>query len=793
MTAESIATALGGRKVGTTWMAKCPTHEDGKPSLSINDAGCGKVLVHCHAGCEQQRVIAALKSLGVWPVTDRRHGTLIDPQPSPKDKLNDDHATRSQAALRIWGTAAPANGTLVETYLRSRGIVMPTPATLRLHARLKHPSGGIWPAMIALVTRGTDGVPLAIHRTFISRDGKSKAPVNPQKMMLGPCRDGAVRLAEPGNVLMVGEGIESCLAAMQATGYSAWAALSTSGLRALGLPLDVRNLIVLADGDAPGEAAAQECAARWKQEGRRVRIARPPHGLDFNDLLWAARLVPWEAWHDTAHIKCPVELLRDGKGIYGIGVAKEVEIDSRPADLILRHDHLPESQPRRAVLQMITGGFRHGMFTHMSEEHLRQVIHHEMLRRAGLAWPPPSSFECPYWSSDPQQQTRNREIYHGLRLGSLSVVNRLIRKALQDAADPEAITHARRFRFHLRYAIYRAAALSPRALQITAVFPALSLAIFAQEPCLYRTVIQPFRASEDRIQEAIRLVEAGAPLNKIASLMHVPMAFRRVKPGAADLALSVANAFDDQRLVHAHMPESLPRMKLWLRCIKLADGFGPEFVEWVAKHSLEIGGTPTEVLSLLSDLTDWVQACHRATVPKHIFKAVLGDRIFTAPRGEQFVVRPFSGDMSLKTVIKLSSDWHEAVANNLSGPRYEFPKPWCSGTEACGYEIVPIATSADLYREGHALHHCVGAQGHRVQAGDAYFYSIRKDKERVATLELVRHGGGVEIGQLRGLCNSQVSKKMVRAVESWLRSQREFCFPKKRRLVDDEIDDEIPF
>ena len=141
--------------------------------------------------------------------------------------------------------------------------------------------------MVALVTRGSDDAPLAIHRTFLARDGGGKAPVDPQKMMLGPCRGGAVRLAEPGNVLMVGEGIETCLAAMRATGHPAWAALSTSGLRALDLPKDVRDVIVLADGDDPGEAAAQECARRWTREGRRVRIARPPQGMDFNDLLKA--------------------------------------------------------------------------------------------------------------------------------------------------------------------------------------------------------------------------------------------------------------------------------------------------------------------------------------------------------------------------------------------------------------------------------------------------------------------------------------------------------------------------
>ena len=84
---------------------------------------------------------------------------------------------------------------------------------------------------------------------------------------------------------MVGEGIETCLAAMQATGSPAWAALSTSGLRSLDLPREVRDVIVLADGDEAGEAAARDCALRWKRQGRRVRIARPPNGMDFNDML----------------------------------------------------------------------------------------------------------------------------------------------------------------------------------------------------------------------------------------------------------------------------------------------------------------------------------------------------------------------------------------------------------------------------------------------------------------------------------------------------------------------------
>jgi DNA primase len=74
MTTESIVRALKARRSGTDWMAKCPAHDDKNPSLSIRDAD-GKVLLHCHAGCGQREVIAALKAQGIWqerPVKPRR-------------------------------------------------------------------------------------------------------------------------------------------------------------------------------------------------------------------------------------------------------------------------------------------------------------------------------------------------------------------------------------------------------------------------------------------------------------------------------------------------------------------------------------------------------------------------------------------------------------------------------------------------------------------------------------------------------------------------------------------------
>jgi putative DNA primase/helicase len=282
MTAAEIAQHLHGRKSGAGWMARCPAHDDRDPSLAIQDTSDGKVLVRCHAGCEQVRVIEALRARGLWQGNGHSH--FQQPRSAASNSADDD-GKRTNAALSIWRSTTAGCGTPVETYLRSRGLSIPPPSNLRFHAGLKHRSGNVWPTMVALVTRGTDDVPLAIHRTFLARGGTGKAPVEPQKMMLGPCRGGAVRLAPAREVLLVGEGIETCLAAMQGAKHPAWAALSTSGLRSLDLPPTVRDVIVLADGDDPGEAAAQDCGRRWKREGRRVRIARPPWGLDFNDLL----------------------------------------------------------------------------------------------------------------------------------------------------------------------------------------------------------------------------------------------------------------------------------------------------------------------------------------------------------------------------------------------------------------------------------------------------------------------------------------------------------------------------
>jgi hypothetical protein len=486
----------------------------------------------------------------------------------------------------------------------------------------------------------------------------------------------------------------------------------------------------------------------------------------------------------------PVELLRDRHGVYGIGASElfdfeltaaraGVELEpytfERPPDaLILLPDLFADNRAlgadpfRYAVLQKIAGGFRRGPFMRSHEEQLRQFIHHEALNRSGLPWPPRQQNDFRWWSEDKKQQAHNRGVYHGLRQLSLHVINHLIGRALEEAADADAVKAARRFTFRHREHIYRAAALSRRALQLIETFPVLALAIYSEhwqarkygeplvKPYDNRTLFQSGDAEaaelSSRKSEAVHLVDRGARLRDVAGVMNIPMALRRVKPGVAQFANEVFCQHPD---LLAFMPATTPRQHIWLplvcwACTRVDADFGA----WAARHVPEIPGRTHHVVgSFLSDIADWAYPEKDA--------------------GREFITRPFTPSMSLKTTIELSADWHEAVAANLAeGPNATFPAPWYPPARLGDYEILPIEDAATLYREGHAMHHCAGTYSGRVLAGELYVYSIRRNGERVATLALHRYSGRATINQLRGACNSEPPKAITAMVLRWLRAQQ---------------------
>jgi putative DNA primase/helicase len=285
MSAANAAAALGHpQRIGPrTWRADCPVH--GGHSLELTDGRGGRLLVYCFGGnCDRVEILRRLRDRGLSSGPDDA------PEPDPRD-VEAEVRRKLAYAKQIFECGRPASGSPVERYLIGRGITIAPPHCLRFVPCCPHPNSSRLLAMVARIDN-VDGEIIGIHRTFIRDDGSRKADVDPQKAMLGRAIGGAVRLAPAAETLMVGEGIETCLSAMQATAMPAWAALSTSGLTGLILPPSVRTVIILVDNDrnGAGERAARSGAPRWLAEGRRVRLAIPQvPGTDFNDVLMGER------------------------------------------------------------------------------------------------------------------------------------------------------------------------------------------------------------------------------------------------------------------------------------------------------------------------------------------------------------------------------------------------------------------------------------------------------------------------------------------------------------------------
>jgi putative DNA primase/helicase len=251
----------------------CPVHYGRDANCSVWRDQQGKVHAKCWShGCPEREIVAVL-------------GESVRQAARIPDSLFDDR--HSEYARRLLRESHPAADTLAQNYLRSRGLTMRVPPSLRFHSNLRHPTGAKFPAMVGCV-QNCIGQIVAIHRTFLNKDGSGKANVQPAKMMLGPCVGCAVRFAKPASVIAIAEGIETALSIAQACPHLAvWAALSAPGIRALQLPEVVQELIICADNDpnGTGERAAKAAAMRFVNEGRKVRIALPTNANDFNDLL----------------------------------------------------------------------------------------------------------------------------------------------------------------------------------------------------------------------------------------------------------------------------------------------------------------------------------------------------------------------------------------------------------------------------------------------------------------------------------------------------------------------------
>lgn len=217
MIAAEVARALGGHRDGKWWSCRCPAHDDRSPSLSLCDGGRG-LIVHCHAGCRRDEVVAQLHRFGLLDRDAAAPIKPVDPAEMERRRVIEERDRRRIAdILDFWQceTDPVRPGSAVERYWMSRNLALPIPQTIRAsRSWLRHPEGGGRPAMVALVEHVADG-PVAIHRTWLAVDGSAKAAFRDARRALGPVKGGAVRFAPAGEPAHAARGVAAARPAIR--------------------------------------------------------------------------------------------------------------------------------------------------------------------------------------------------------------------------------------------------------------------------------------------------------------------------------------------------------------------------------------------------------------------------------------------------------------------------------------------------------------------------------------------------------------------------------------------------
>ena len=300
---SGVASAAGVKlsRTGHEWKGCCPFHPDKSPSLTIY---ADDRRFQCF-GCGAQGDVIDFVMRAYNVKTREAIGMLdggalreLEQQRAPAKPKRD----MRPIAQRIVRESLPVEGTPAAVYLRSRGITMDLPHTLRF-ARLAPPKiegngvlaangPGLLPTLIAIVT-DVAGDLVALQRTYLTEDGRKAATKvtdtdrKPKvKYSLGNVIGGSIQLGPPSASILVCEGLEDGLTLAQSLGRSVWVAAGTSMMPAMIFPPIVRAVVIGADGNAPGEAAAQKAAEVYTASGLSVRIMRPtPSFVDFNAQL----------------------------------------------------------------------------------------------------------------------------------------------------------------------------------------------------------------------------------------------------------------------------------------------------------------------------------------------------------------------------------------------------------------------------------------------------------------------------------------------------------------------------
>ena len=290
MSLRAIVAALGGDlyQAGRRANVSAPGHSPADRSVSLLLDG-DRLVIHGFGAADWREVRDHLRRLGLIDAEGRLAGGGLTR--ARHSSARPDARARIAAAVRLWEATIPIiDGDLCARHLVWRGIETSPDrlGDLRRHPgapiSVFAPAGPTRPALVAAI-RDVNGRLCAVELVYLDPDGRSARRLRLPRKIVGVVPPGAaVRLALPGSVMVVGEGVMTTLSASARFGLPGWALLSAGSLACWTAPGSVRRVLVAADRGPAGETAAGRLCRRLRAQGMAVSMRLPPAPFgDWND------------------------------------------------------------------------------------------------------------------------------------------------------------------------------------------------------------------------------------------------------------------------------------------------------------------------------------------------------------------------------------------------------------------------------------------------------------------------------------------------------------------------------
>ena len=268
-------------------------------------------------------------------------------------------------------------------------------------------------------------------------------------------------------------------------------------------------------------------------------------------------------------------------------------------------------------------------------------------------------------------------------------------------------------------------------------------------------------------------------MKTVARLLGLPLWLRRLPPEAFQKAieddLPASESF--ARRVANRLPGAPAHSALWLQSVS------PSAPRRATRTSR--CGSPTN------------RSSREPGKPEQMFgvlAAYAWHSRATQTRAHSLIVVPWRPEIAFDTALCAAKSWLNRMrARAAARPRRASPIRGCRAGQVRGYTFVPLLDRTEILAEARAMQNCADQYAERLADDRCRLFSIRREREHVATLEVGPHSreaGMLAITQLKGRHNMAAPLDVWQAAYAWMAAQSGLRrlpprIPPERHLDDD--------